>query len=50
MIRAVAALRAGRCEVAVEQFVALLKFGIDRTDGPGLIEECRRKQLRGEAR
>ncbi|MBI1967923.1 MAG: fused MFS/spermidine synthase [Gemmatimonadetes bacterium] len=42
MLRAVAALRAGRCEAAVEQFLTLLEFGIERADGPALVEECRR--------
>lgn len=41
-IRAVTALRTGRCEAAVEQFLALLEFGIERLDGPALVEQCRR--------
>jgi hypothetical protein len=41
-IRAAAALRAGKCDVAVEQFVSLLSFGIRRPDGPTLVERCRR--------
>jgi len=39
---AVAALRAGRCEDAVQQFVLLLEFGIQRDDGPPLVARCRR--------
>lgn len=42
MMRAVAALRAGRCDVAGEQFLELLDFGVERADGPALVEECRR--------
>ena len=43
-LRAAAALRAGRCDVAADQFVALLDFGIRRPDGPSLVEECRRNE------
>jgi len=39
---AVAALRAGRCEDAVQQFILLLEFGIQRDDGPPLVARCRR--------
>src|SRR5438132_683748 len=39
---AVAALRAGRCEDAVQQFILLLEFGIERDDGPPLVARCRR--------
>src|SRR5205809_1225528 len=39
---AVAALRAGRCEDAVQQFILLLEFGIQRDDGPPLAARCRR--------
>ena len=38
----VAALRAGRCDEAVRQFLVLLEFGIERDDGPGLVMRCRR--------
>src|SRR5207245_3576193 len=37
---AVAALRAGRCEDAVQQFILLLEFGIERDDGPPLVARC----------
>src|SRR5438094_608538 len=39
---AVAALRAGRCEDAVQQVILLLEFGIQRDDGPPLVARCRR--------
>ena len=39
---AVAALRAGRCEEAAQQFILLLEFGIERDDGPPLVARCRR--------
>ncbi len=39
---AVAALRAGRCGAAAEQLLLLLKFGIEREDGPALVRRCRR--------
>jgi spermidine synthase len=45
-LRAVAALRVGRCDVAAEQFVALVDFGIELADAPEWMERCRR----GEAR
>ena len=41
-LAAVAALRAGRCDEAVRQFLVLLEFGIERDDGPGLVMRCRR--------
>jgi spermidine synthase len=41
-LRAITALRSGRCADAVAQFLALLEFGIERTDGPGLVARCRR--------
>ncbi len=40
-IRAAAALRAGRCDAAADAFIGLSGFGIDRPDGPGLVERCR---------
>jgi len=40
-LRAVAALRAGRCEEAATVFVALLDFGIERENAPALVRECR---------
>jgi len=39
-LRAVAALRAGRCDVAAESFIGLFDFGIERVDGPALVREC----------
>src|SRR5437870_2471229 len=41
-LSAIAALRAGRCEEAVRQFILLLEFGIERDDGPPLVARCRR--------
>lgn len=41
-LRAIAALRAGRCDVAVAQLLLLLEFGIERADGPALVTRCRR--------
>lgn len=39
--RAAAALRNNRCDEAVDAFVALLDFGIDRPDWPSLVQRCR---------
>ena len=44
-LRAVASLRAGACDAAAEQFLALLQFGLEREDGPGLVQQCRRDRL-----
>ncbi|HYK83275.1 MAG TPA: fused MFS/spermidine synthase [Gemmatimonadales bacterium] len=41
-LRAVAALRAGHCAVAAEEFEALREFGIERADAPAWLERCRR--------
>jgi Tfp pilus assembly protein PilF len=41
-LRAVAALRGRACDVAAEQFLTLLEFGIERADGPELMRRCRR--------
>ena len=41
-LRAFAALRVGRCDVAVKEFLLLLDFGIERDDGPDLVMRCRR--------
>jgi len=41
-LRAFAALRVGRCDVAVKEFLLLLDFGIERDDGPDLVIRCRR--------
>lgn len=43
-LRAVAALRVGRCDEAAAQFVTLLDFGIVRDEGPALVAQCRRNQ------
>ncbi|HEV8264335.1 MAG TPA: fused MFS/spermidine synthase [Gemmatimonadales bacterium] len=40
-LRAVVALRDGRCEEAVTHLVELLEFGIQRSDAPALLAECR---------
>ena len=39
-LRAVSALRAGRCEEAATLFVELLEFGIERENAPALVREC----------
>jgi len=39
-LRAVAALRAGRCDVAADTFIELVSFGIERSDAPALVREC----------
>ena len=41
-LRAIAALRAGRCDEAADQLVILVEFGIERPDGPALVGRCRR--------
>ncbi len=41
--RAIAALRERACEVAAEQFLILLGFGLSREDGPMLVARCRRE-------
>lgn len=43
-LRALTAIRAGACETAAEQFLTLLRFGLEREDGPGLVQLCRRDQ------
>ena len=40
-LAAVAALRAGRCEQAAEDFLELLEFAVEQPEGPALVEECR---------
>ena len=45
-LRAVAALRVGRCDVAAEQFLALVDFGIELVDAPAWVERCRRGETR----
>ena len=39
-LRAVAALRAGRCDEAATVCGELLDFGIERENGPALVREC----------
>jgi spermidine synthase len=45
-LRAVAALRVGRCDVAVEHFLLLADFGIEPADAPAWVERCRRGETR----
>src|SRR5206468_7474884 len=45
-LRAVAALRVGRCDVAAEQFLVLVEFGIEPADAPAWVERCRRGEMR----
>ena len=42
-LRAIAALRERDCDVAADQFLILLEFGLSREDGPMLIAQCRRE-------
>jgi spermidine synthase len=42
-LRAVAALREHACDVAADQFLMLLEFGLSREDGPSLVAQCRRE-------
>jgi len=46
-IRAAAALRAGRCDVASDHFAELAAFGIRDFDVRGLLERCRRGEREG---
>ncbi len=41
-LRAVALLRAAKCDAAARQFLMLEDFGLEREDGPELVERCRR--------
>src|SRR2546430_3582954 len=45
-LRALAALRVGRCDVAAEQFLLLGDFGITPEDAPVWVERCRRGETR----
>jgi len=45
-LRAVAALRVGRCDVAAEQFLVLVEFGIEPENAPAWLERCRRGETR----
>jgi predicted membrane-bound spermidine synthase len=40
-MRALAAIRAGSCDVGEEELIALQQFGIQREDAPSLLRECR---------
>lgn len=40
-LRAVTALRTGRCEMAAEEFLKLVDFGIEPADAPALVSQCR---------
>lgn len=44
-LRAVALLRAGKCDAAVSQFLVLEDFGLERDDAPELVERCRRGRV-----
>jgi len=41
-LRAAVLLREKRCDDAVRQFLTLEEFGLEREDGPELVERCRR--------
>ena len=41
-LRTVTALRTGQCDVAAQEFLVLLEFGIEPEDGPALVDQCRR--------
>ncbi len=45
-LRALVALRAGRCDVAADWFVELAAFGIERADAPEGVARCRRGETR----
>ncbi len=45
-LRALVALRAGRCDVAADWFVELAAFGIERADAPKGVARCRRGETR----
>ncbi|PYO96004.1 MAG: hypothetical protein DMD60_12090 [Gemmatimonadetes bacterium] len=45
-LRTVTALRTGRCDVAAQEFLVLLEFGIEPEDGPALVNHCRRGETR----
>jgi len=49
-LRALAAVRAGSCDVAVSEFIEMLQFGIERQDGPALVRQCRAMGQASEAR
>jgi hypothetical protein len=45
-LHAVAALRAGRCDTAADEFVLLVDFGIELVDAPLWVERCRQARRR----
>jgi hypothetical protein len=45
-LRAVAALRAGQCDTAADEFIVLVDFGIELVDAPQWVAACRREQRR----
>ena len=45
-LRTVTALRTGQCDVAAQEFLVLLEFGIEPEDGPALVNQCRRGETR----
>ena len=49
-LRALAAVRAGSCDVAVSEFLEMLQFGIERQDGPALVRQCQALGPASEAR
>src|SRR5256884_9391524 len=45
-LRAVAAPRVGRCDVAAEQFLGPVEFGSEPGDAPAGLQRCRRGGMR----
>ena len=45
-LRAVAALRAGHCDIAADEFILLVDFGIELVDAPQWVERCRQAPRR----
>lgn len=39
-LRALAAVRAGSCDIAAAEFIEMLQFGVRRDDGPALVRQC----------
>jgi hypothetical protein len=39
-LRALAAVRAGSCDIAAAAFIEMLEFGVRREDGPALVQQC----------
>lgn len=46
-LRALAAVRAGSCDVAATEFIAMLQFGVQREDGPALVHQCWMEKTNG---